>query len=584
MDPPEEPRKGSTMKLLACLLAAAVSASALEAPSLHGASLQAGRRVHLEWDNRDTGSQGFRVHRRIAPAEGFETLGTAPASARTFVDTAIAVKGGTYFYAVSAFAGAESSPRSNDLSVPIPSHAIVRNTEFDVAWDPATRTVTLTWPDSSNAEDGHRILRADGFAAEKQVADVPSPDPLAMGRLSYADKVEANRWYVYRVVAHGADAPSTGRIWDRTVFTLDLPVLIPDSIPFLRVEAKLGAVPVRHRRFAFRLGDTLLVDEASSPAGPSRIDISRPEKPVFRGYAPVTGYEVPAGIGVVGGSDLFLFQDGYVPRPSVPPLPGDGKPSVFIHRYRHSPAGLRRLSTLPVVPASSPPFFVEFTAVAHAAGGFLFDHTVSTGASFTRREFSVTRIGDSAFVQRRAALGPATRLLGEFGTLVFAHGSDPGGSILQIIEMVRGLDSLATYATRTVPPLAGFPFRVGGRYSVDTALAGRRQVILDTAASIAWAFSGELLEAFRYRMVPWAEARPGTGRKRLPGTMSVTQAIRPGDAVALYTLSGRRIRSWRHVSGPAEAGIPGNVPRGLYVLRWEARSGHDGRRVVITPP
>ncbi len=143
------------------------------APTSLTASLASSTTVQLTWNDVATNEDGYYVYQSIGSVNNWQQIKTLAAnSTSTVVDLGSTPAGGTYYYLVRAYNSTEGpgapSNTANVFMIGYPNPPTLQNGSFD-----GTQTVTLTWVDNANNEDGFKVWQkvpSGSFVLNKTIA------------------------------------------------------------------------------------------------------------------------------------------------------------------------------------------------------------------------------------------------------------------------------------------------------------------------------------------------------------------------------------------------------------------------------
>jgi len=128
------------------------------APSNLVANAVACNKVDLTWTDNSDNESGFRIERSTNGAD-FGEINTVGANVTAYSDTTVA-ENTSYWYRVRAYNGAGNSAYSNTATATTPTcPPSPPAAPSNLKGTPAKTSVTLSWTDNSNNEDGFRIYR-----------------------------------------------------------------------------------------------------------------------------------------------------------------------------------------------------------------------------------------------------------------------------------------------------------------------------------------------------------------------------------------------------------------------------------------
>jgi hypothetical protein len=135
------------------------------------ANFEDGPVVNLAWTDNSTDETGFVIE-RAENGGAFSFLASVGVDITTYADTA--VSGGiTYDYRVAAVNGVVQSDYSNTASVLVPDLTTPPAAPSNLAASAITQTsLTLTWVDNSNNEQGFTIQRARNSSFSRDLVTI----------------------------------------------------------------------------------------------------------------------------------------------------------------------------------------------------------------------------------------------------------------------------------------------------------------------------------------------------------------------------------------------------------------------------
>lgn len=158
--------------------------------------------VTVTWSDNSGNETGFRVERRLASSQTWQSLGNAGANATSFGDTT-ASAGTAYVYRVIAFNASGDGSPSNEASVTTPTLGPAAPSNLS-AIPAGTSTVNLAWTDNSSNELGFRV-------EFRRAADANFSTLVLLGAnvtSHQATNLLEGTAYVFRVVAFNAQGDS----------------------------------------------------------------------------------------------------------------------------------------------------------------------------------------------------------------------------------------------------------------------------------------------------------------------------------------------------------------------------------------
>jgi alpha-tubulin suppressor-like RCC1 family protein len=173
------------------------------APRGLSATASSQSKITLDWRDRSTNEQGFRIERRIGTG-AWTQIGQVGANVTTYVNTGLTA-GTTYTYRVLAYNASGASGYSNEASATTRGGMVGKpSAPTNLVARAGSRTqVNLTWRDTSGNEQGFRIERKTGSGAWTHVADVAA-NSTAFASLG----LTPNTSYTYRVRAFNTGGTS----------------------------------------------------------------------------------------------------------------------------------------------------------------------------------------------------------------------------------------------------------------------------------------------------------------------------------------------------------------------------------------
>ncbi|MCD6167692.1 MAG: fibronectin type III domain-containing protein, partial [Caldisericia bacterium] len=188
------------------------------APTNLAAEATSPTEVSLSWTDNSDNEDGFKIERK---QEGgtFSVIATLPPNTTTYTDTGL-TPDTTYTYRVRAYNSFGYSDYSNEAEVTTPSLITIPEapTNLTVS-DITSESVSLSWTDNSDNEEGFKLYRR-----EKEEADFSLLITLPADTTTYTDdSVEPEKTYYYKVLAFNSAGDSD--------FSNVVTALIPPSKP-----------------------------------------------------------------------------------------------------------------------------------------------------------------------------------------------------------------------------------------------------------------------------------------------------------------------------------------------------------------
>jgi fibronectin type 3 domain-containing protein len=140
------------------------------APSSLTATVLSSTSVRLNWLDNSNNETQFDIQRRISPA-AFASIGTVAANVTTYTDNS-AQPGTAYDYVVRAINGAGGSAYSNMASVTTFQVAPAAPSGLTASYNSTAKTISLSWADNSNNEQGFTIQFSYSGSAFSDMASV----------------------------------------------------------------------------------------------------------------------------------------------------------------------------------------------------------------------------------------------------------------------------------------------------------------------------------------------------------------------------------------------------------------------------
>ncbi|MFC1706760.1 fibronectin type III domain-containing protein, partial [Planctomycetota bacterium] len=164
--------------------------------------------VSIAWQDHADNEDGFAVYRSLLGSVQFDQIATMSLNVATFTDATVA-QGTAYSYVVRAFGAGGTSAASNPLEVVVPLDSAPNAPTGLTLVQAATNSVTLSWTDLSDDEEGFTIRRSLAPTAGFQ-----SVGTVAANLTTFTDATVApESTYYYRVAAFnsvgGAGVPSS---------------------------------------------------------------------------------------------------------------------------------------------------------------------------------------------------------------------------------------------------------------------------------------------------------------------------------------------------------------------------------------
>jgi fibronectin type 3 domain-containing protein len=183
--------------------------------------------AHVTWA-AVTGANGYKVERQLAGGT-WAQVGTAPAGATSFDDTGLATQA-TYSYRVRAYNDAGDGVYSAVATVTTPALAPTPTNGQAVAV--STNSITISWTDNANNEDGFQIFRSVNAGAFTLLTSLPANTAAAPSTVSYTDPtVTPGTRYDYHVQAFNLAGYSDFAGITTATRTLAPTGLTPSAVP-----------------------------------------------------------------------------------------------------------------------------------------------------------------------------------------------------------------------------------------------------------------------------------------------------------------------------------------------------------------
>ncbi|MBN2790121.1 MAG: SUMF1/EgtB/PvdO family nonheme iron enzyme [Candidatus Delongbacteria bacterium] len=175
-------------------------ANTFPAPVLNTVTQQTVSSFKLDWSDNSTGEEGFKIERKIDDGT-YAQIASVGANVITYTDSSINKKGyTTVYYRIRAFKGTDYSVYSEKtqlISFPAPTNINYTKTSIS--------SITVTWADNSNGEDGFKIDKKVGSSEWILTYGTASANAV-----SWLDSnAEPNTSIQYRVYAYKGSNSST---------------------------------------------------------------------------------------------------------------------------------------------------------------------------------------------------------------------------------------------------------------------------------------------------------------------------------------------------------------------------------------
>jgi hypothetical protein len=176
------------------------------APASLAASATSSTTILLSWSDNSADETGFRIERsRTSATSGFSEVASTAANVRSYNDTGLTALT-TYWYRIRAFNSGGDSNYSNVVSAATQAPpAGVPSPPLDLsATALSSSTISLTWTDTSDNEDGFHIERSSGSCTAFTLVSTVNA-----GFHGYTDNgLNPSHTYCYRVRAYNGVGPS----------------------------------------------------------------------------------------------------------------------------------------------------------------------------------------------------------------------------------------------------------------------------------------------------------------------------------------------------------------------------------------
>ncbi|MFC1706761.1 fibronectin type III domain-containing protein [Planctomycetota bacterium] len=197
----------TTQKSVAATFTVTLTPAPPNAPGNLAASAISATQTGLTWTDNSDNETGFAVSRSLTGSGQWEQVATVGLNVTAFTDTTV-VQGTAYSYVVRAFGTGGTSSASNVVEVTIPLDSAPNAPTGLTLVHAATDSVTLSWTDLSDDEEGFTVQRSLAPTAGFQ-----SVGTVAANTTIFTDTtVATNTTYYYRVAAFnssgGTSAPS----------------------------------------------------------------------------------------------------------------------------------------------------------------------------------------------------------------------------------------------------------------------------------------------------------------------------------------------------------------------------------------
>ncbi len=158
--------------------------------------------ITLNWDDNSSAELGYIIERGEGDPVAFAVLDTVAANSSSYVDNTVGEEV-TYTYRVKAFNSVTESDYSNEQTVTSLFSDILAPTDLSLVAN-NVGSITISWTDNSDNEDGFIVERGSGSPIAYVVLD-----SVGAGVTTYTDStVEDNTEYTYRVKAYNVHTTS----------------------------------------------------------------------------------------------------------------------------------------------------------------------------------------------------------------------------------------------------------------------------------------------------------------------------------------------------------------------------------------
>ncbi len=176
--------------------------SKLFAPTNLAAQATAVGQIDLSWDDNSSAELGYIIERGEGDPVVFTVLDTAAANASSYTDNTVGEEV-TYTYRVKAFNANTESDYSNEQTITSLFSDVLAPTDLSLVAN-EIGSITISWTDNSDNEDGFIVERGSGSPIAYSVLD-----SVAANVTTYQDTtVEDNTEYTYRVKAYNVHTTS----------------------------------------------------------------------------------------------------------------------------------------------------------------------------------------------------------------------------------------------------------------------------------------------------------------------------------------------------------------------------------------
>jgi titin len=168
-------------------------ANTFPVPVLNTVTQQTVSSFKLDWSDNSSGEEGFKIERKIDDGT-YAQIASVGANVITYTDSSINKKGyTTVYYRIRGFKGTDYSAYSEKTqSITFPEPSNINYTKTSIS------SITVTWADNSNGEDGFKIDKKVGFSEW-----ILTYGTAAANAVSWLDSnAEPNTSIQYRVYAY----------------------------------------------------------------------------------------------------------------------------------------------------------------------------------------------------------------------------------------------------------------------------------------------------------------------------------------------------------------------------------------------
>jgi hypothetical protein len=298
---------------LAVMMIIQSTGAAISAPYLTGASALSDTEISISWRNNSFATRRFIIFRKSS-TDLFSAIDTVSDTVQSFNDSPLQ-KLTAYCYRMIACSDSAVSDSSNEVCATTLDHDTttvidIRAPHIALALDTAAGKVHVTIYDSSRGEDGYRLYRKEqSVDTFNLIQTIISNSPSNYNTLLYIDSsvLKDKRYSYYADGYKGSNSNNYGTWNNPDIFVYDPPKL--DSIKFNLV----SRMPLyKFSGWAQIINDTVFIKETvSTGSGFSIINTSDPNNPAYLGPASGNVIKLYDSLYGIVDSGLTVFRNDF---------------------------------------------------------------------------------------------------------------------------------------------------------------------------------------------------------------------------------------------------------------------------------